>query len=81
MASFVRAPAPRAEWTVEDAARFAALKEFKLLQQLSSDKQALTMARRDSASFSDRPDAAAHAATATCSSCGCRCRCAAGSCC
>ena len=47
MASFCRSAAPpRREWTVEDAARFAALKEFKLLQLLSTDKQALTTARR-----------------------------------
>eukprot|EP00966_Prymnesium_polylepis_P307096 7096639-Prymnesium_polylepis.1 len=39
MASFCRSAAPpRREWTVEDAARFAALKEFKLLQLLSTDR-------------------------------------------
>ena len=47
MASFVgSAPPRRAEWSVDDAARFAALKEFKLLQLLSSDKKALATARR-----------------------------------
>ena len=38
MASFARAAAPpRREWSVEDAARFAAVKEFELLQLLSTD--------------------------------------------
>ena len=47
MASFVgSAPPRRAEWSVDDAARFAALKEFKLLQLLSTDKKALATARR-----------------------------------
>ena len=47
MASFVRsAPPRRAEWSLEDAAQFAALKEFKLLQLLSTDKKALATARR-----------------------------------
>eukprot|EP00966_Prymnesium_polylepis_P298332 6893632-Prymnesium_polylepis.1 len=42
MASFVRsAPPRRAEWSLEDAAQFAALKEFKLLQLLSRDKTGL----------------------------------------
>ena len=47
MASFCRSAAPpRREWTVEDAARFAALKEFELLRLLSTDKQAVATARR-----------------------------------
>eukprot|EP00966_Prymnesium_polylepis_P072265 1678605-Prymnesium_polylepis.1 len=47
MASFVRsAPPRRAEWSLEDAAQFAALKEFKLLQLLSTDKKALATACR-----------------------------------
>ena len=47
MASFARAAAPpRREWSVEDAARFAAVKEFELLQLLSTDTKALTTARR-----------------------------------
>eukprot|EP00966_Prymnesium_polylepis_P052469 1215206-Prymnesium_polylepis.1 len=47
MASFVRsAPPRRTEWSLEDAERFAALKEFKLLQLLSTDKNALATARR-----------------------------------
>ena len=47
MASFVgSAPPRRAEWSVDDAARFAALKEFKLQQLLSTDKKALATARR-----------------------------------
>ena len=46
MASFVgSAPLRRTEWTVEDAARFAALKEFKLLQLRSADKKAFATAR------------------------------------
>eukprot|EP00966_Prymnesium_polylepis_P051128 1183356-Prymnesium_polylepis.1 len=44
MASFARAAAPpRREWSVE---RFAARKEFELLQLLSTDAKALTTARR-----------------------------------
>ena len=57
MASFVRCAPPRPlqtppEWSLEDAACFffffffAALKEFKLLQLLSTDKKALATARR-----------------------------------
>jgi len=47
MASFVgSAPLRRSEWTVEEAARFAALKEFKLLQLLSTDKKALRATAR-----------------------------------
>ena len=47
MASFARAAAqPRREWSVEDAAWFAARKEFELLQLLSTDAKALTTARR-----------------------------------
>jgi hypothetical protein len=43
MASIVgSAPPRRAEWSVDDAARFAALKEFKLLQLLSLDRQEAT---------------------------------------
>ena len=49
MASFVgSAPLRRAEWTVADAARFAALKEFDLLKVLSTDAKALATARRPS---------------------------------
>ena len=39
-------------WSVDEASTFAALKEFKLLQLLSTDKQALTTARRLGLSFS-----------------------------
>ena len=46
MASFLHAAAPRSEWSVEDAARFAARKEFELLRLLSTDAKALTTARR-----------------------------------
>jgi hypothetical protein len=47
MASFLRSAAPpRREWSVEDAARFAACKEFELLKLLSTDAKALAMARR-----------------------------------
>eukprot|EP00966_Prymnesium_polylepis_P170427 3939563-Prymnesium_polylepis.1 len=47
MASFVgSAPLRRAEWMVEEAARFAALKKFKLLQLLSTDKKAFATPRR-----------------------------------
>ena len=48
MTSFLRLAAPRREWTVEEAARFAARKQglSELLQLLSTDKKALTTARR-----------------------------------
>ena len=44
VASFLGPAAPRREWTVEEAARLAARKEFELLQLLSTDKKALTTA-------------------------------------
>ena len=77
MASFCRSAAPpRREWTVEDAASFAALKEFKLLQLLSADKKALMTARRLGLSLGQvqlqaqmqHPAAAADAAAAPTSS-------------
>ena len=47
MASFLRCAAPlRREWSLEDAALFAARKEFELLKLLSTDKKALATARR-----------------------------------
>ena len=46
--AFLRAAAPRpsAAWTVEESARFAALRDFQLLQLLSRDRKALSAARR-----------------------------------
>ena len=58
MASFTRPP--RAAWSVEECARFAALREYELLQLLSRDKKALTTARRLGLSLS-HPSAAATA--------------------
>ena len=46
MASFTRRRSPAAAWSVGDASTFAAQKEFKLLQLLSTDKKAFTTARR-----------------------------------
>ena len=47
MASFLRSSSPpRREWSVADAALFAARKEFELLKLLSTDKKALAVARR-----------------------------------
>ena len=47
MASFLRSAAPpRREWSLEEAALFAARKEFELLKLLSTDKKALATARR-----------------------------------
>jgi hypothetical protein len=46
MASFARRWSPAAAWSVDDASTFAAQKEFKLLQLLSTDKKALATARR-----------------------------------
>ena len=43
------------QWSVDEASTFAALKEFKLLQLPSTDKQALTTARRLGLSFSHPP--------------------------
>ena len=41
-----RRPSRSSEWTLEDAARFAALKEGYLLQFLSTHKKAFATARR-----------------------------------
>ena len=49
MASFARSPAPRTEWTIAEAALFAARKEYELLRLLSADKKALATARRPGA--------------------------------
>jgi hypothetical protein len=59
MHSFARPRPPRAEWTVEECARFAALKEFELLKLLSTDKKALATARRlgSFTSYSHQPPA------------------------
>ena len=46
MPSFARRRPPTAAWSVDDASTFAAQKEFKLLQLLSTDKKAFTTARR-----------------------------------
>ena len=44
--SFARRRTPAAAWSVDDASTFAAQKEFKLLQLLSTDKKAFATARR-----------------------------------
>ena len=46
MGSFTARQPPRAVWSVEECTRFAALREYELLQLLSRDKKALTTARR-----------------------------------
>ena len=47
MASFCRPGQPsRSAWSIEDSARFAALKEYELLRLLAKDKHALAAARR-----------------------------------
>ena len=46
MASFLGRQAPTPAWTIDEASTFAALKEFKLLQLLSTDRKALGAARR-----------------------------------
>ena len=46
MPSSARRRPPTAAWSVDDASTFAAQKEFKLLQLLSTDKKALSTARR-----------------------------------
>ena len=46
MASSARRRSPAAVWSVDDASTFAAQKEFKLLQLLSTDKKAFSTARR-----------------------------------
>ena len=46
MASFAARRPPAAAWSVDEASTYAALKEFKLLQLLSTDKKALATARR-----------------------------------
>jgi hypothetical protein len=52
MASFAARRSPRAAWSVEESARFAALKEFALLRLLSTDRKAFATARRLGLSFS-----------------------------
>jgi hypothetical protein len=52
MASFAARRSPRAAWSVEECARFAALKEYELLRLLSTDKKALMTARRLGLTFS-----------------------------
>ena len=46
MASFAGRRRAAPAWSIDDARTFAALKEFKLLQFLSTDKKAMTTARR-----------------------------------
>ena len=46
MASFAGRRRAAPAWSIDEASTFAALKEFKLLQFLSTDKKALTTARR-----------------------------------
>ena len=43
---FTRRVSPAVAWSVDDASTFAAQKEFKLLQLLSTDKKAFATARR-----------------------------------
>ena len=52
MASFAGRRRAVPPWSIDDASTFAALKEFKLLQLLATDKKALTTARRLGLSFS-----------------------------
>ena len=52
MASFAGRRRVVPAWSIDDASTFAALKEFKLLQLLSTDKKAFTTARRLGLSFS-----------------------------
>ena len=52
MASFAGRRRAAPAWSIDDASTFAALKEFKLLQFLSTDKKALTTARRLGLNFS-----------------------------
>ena len=52
MGSFTARQPPRAVWSVEECTRFAALREYELLQLLSRDKKALTTARRFGLSLS-----------------------------
>ena len=52
MASFAGRRPAAPPWSVDDASTFAALKEFKLLQLLSTDKKALATARRLGLTFS-----------------------------
>ena len=52
MASFAGRRRAAPTWSIDDASTFAALKEFKLLQLLSTDKKAFTTARRLGLSFS-----------------------------
>ena len=52
MASFAGRRRAAPAWSIDEASTFAALKEFKLLQFLSTDKKALTTARRLGLSFS-----------------------------
>ena len=54
MPSSARRRSPAAVWSVDDASTFAAQKEFKLLQLLSTDKKAFSTARRLGL-FSARP--------------------------
>ena len=46
MAFLLRSRPSRPEWTVEESATYAALRDFKLLQLLSTDKKALRVARQ-----------------------------------
>ena len=51
MASFAGRRRAVPPWSIDDASTFAALKEFKLLQLLATDKKALTTACRLGLSF------------------------------
>ena len=65
MASFAGRRRAAPAWSIDDASTFAALKEFKLLQLLSSDKKAITTARRLGLSYSksqSQPPSSASAA-------------------
>ena len=52
MSSFARRRSPAPVWSIDDASTFAAQKEFKLLQLLSTDKKAFATARRLGLNFS-----------------------------
>ena len=70
MASFARRRPPAAAWSVDDASTFAALKEFKLLQLLSTDAKAFTTARRLGIFFLLKAAATAKDRKVWCNRCG-----------
>ena len=60
MASFAGRRRVVPPWSIDDASTFAALKEFKLLQLLATDKKALTTARRLGLSLSHSSHSHSH---------------------